>query len=268
MGSVVLNGATSGATTITPTDGVTATLTLPSTTGTLLTSSGAISNLAGGSNGTIPYQSASGTTQMLAVGTSGQVLQTNGAGAPSWVTPSSGAMTKISTQTGSSVGNILFTSGISSTYTKYRIIIENFWDTGGSSFGPGLQFYSGSSIDTNSAYGYQYIYSNGISGVNYYGQSSNGYIRLAQNTTGGTVSGAYYIVIDFSSINNISSSWQIYGTFQTAGASGVGVVTNNGAFSFLGQSGNGGPVLGFNIFEYGGGTGAFNAKVTLYGIQS
>lgn len=43
-------------------------------------------NLAGGSNGTIPYQSASGTTQMLAVGTSGQVLQTNGAGAPSWVT--------------------------------------------------------------------------------------------------------------------------------------------------------------------------------------
>lgn len=42
-------------------------------------------NLAGGSNGTIPYQSASGTTQMLAVGTAGQLLQTNGAGAPSWV---------------------------------------------------------------------------------------------------------------------------------------------------------------------------------------
>ena len=40
MGSVVLNGATSGATTITPTDGVTATLTLPSTTGTLGLASG------------------------------------------------------------------------------------------------------------------------------------------------------------------------------------------------------------------------------------
>jgi hypothetical protein len=48
-------------------------------------------NLAGGSNGTIPYQSASGTTQMLAVGTAGQVLQTNGAGAPTWVTPAGGA---------------------------------------------------------------------------------------------------------------------------------------------------------------------------------
>jgi hypothetical protein len=31
-------------------------------------------NLAGGSNGTIPYQSAANTTQMLAVGTAGQVL--------------------------------------------------------------------------------------------------------------------------------------------------------------------------------------------------
>lgn len=48
-------------------------------------------NLAGGSNGTIPYQSAAGTTQMLAVGTPGQVLQTNGAGAPSWVAVAGGA---------------------------------------------------------------------------------------------------------------------------------------------------------------------------------
>ena len=48
-------------------------------------------NIAGGSNGTIPYQSAAGTTQMLAVGTPGQVLQTNGAGAPSWVAVAGGA---------------------------------------------------------------------------------------------------------------------------------------------------------------------------------
>lgn len=43
-------------------------------------------NLAGGANGTIPYQSASGTTQMLAVGTSGQFLQSQGSAAPAWVT--------------------------------------------------------------------------------------------------------------------------------------------------------------------------------------
>ena len=39
MASVILNGATSGSTTITPTDAATVTMTLPSVTGTLLTGS-------------------------------------------------------------------------------------------------------------------------------------------------------------------------------------------------------------------------------------
>lgn len=51
------------------------------------------SNLAGGAAGAVPYQSAAGATAMLAAGTAGQVLQTNGAGAPTWVTPSAGAFT-------------------------------------------------------------------------------------------------------------------------------------------------------------------------------
>ena len=41
-------------------------------------------NLAGGSAGTIPYQSAANTTVQLAAGTSGQVLRSNGAAAPAW----------------------------------------------------------------------------------------------------------------------------------------------------------------------------------------
>lgn len=61
-------------------------VTAPSFSGTSSTAT----NLAGGSNGTIPYQSAAGTTQMLAVGTAGQLLQTNGVGAPSWATVSAG----------------------------------------------------------------------------------------------------------------------------------------------------------------------------------
>ena len=56
------------------------------TTGTATTAT----NLAGGSNGTIPYQSASGTTQMLAAGTAGQVLTSNGASAPTWATAATG----------------------------------------------------------------------------------------------------------------------------------------------------------------------------------
>ena len=46
-------------------------------------------NLAGGSGGTIPYQSAARTTAMLANGTAGQILKSNGTTvAPSWVTAS------------------------------------------------------------------------------------------------------------------------------------------------------------------------------------
>jgi hypothetical protein len=42
-------------------------------------------NISGGSAGTVPYQTAAGTTAMLATGTSGQVLVSQGAAAaPAW----------------------------------------------------------------------------------------------------------------------------------------------------------------------------------------
>lgn len=79
-------------------------VTAPSFSGTSSTAT----NLAGGSNGTIPYQSAAGTTQMLAVGLLGQVLTSNGVGAPSWTSPSSGGFTaKTSNYTAASGDNIL-----------------------------------------------------------------------------------------------------------------------------------------------------------------
>jgi len=61
-----------------------------STTGNATTATTA-TNLAGGSAGTIPYQSAAGTTAMLAAGSSGQVLQSNGAAAPSWAAATAAA---------------------------------------------------------------------------------------------------------------------------------------------------------------------------------
>jgi hypothetical protein len=78
----------------------------------------AATNLAGGSNGTVPYQSAAGTTQMLAVGTAGQVLQTNGAGAPTWVTPAGGNWILLQTNAFTSVLNVDF-SNMSTTYDLY-----------------------------------------------------------------------------------------------------------------------------------------------------
>ena len=49
-------------------------------------SAGSATNLLGGSIGTIPYQSGTNTTAMLAVGTAGQALVSAGAAAPTWAT--------------------------------------------------------------------------------------------------------------------------------------------------------------------------------------
>jgi len=88
---------------------------------------GTSTNIAGGSNGTIPYQSASGTTQMLAVGTAGQLLQTNGAGAPTWVTPSAGAMTLLATVNATSGTYVTFDGYFTSAYDVYLVTGSNFF---------------------------------------------------------------------------------------------------------------------------------------------
>ena len=56
-------------------------------------------NIAGGLGGSVPYQTAAGATSLLANGTAGQFLQSNGAAlAPSWVNASAGNMTLAGTQ--------------------------------------------------------------------------------------------------------------------------------------------------------------------------
>ena len=47
-------------------------------------------NVVGGANGSIHYQTGSGATAMLAAGTAGYLLQTNGAAAPTWVQATNG----------------------------------------------------------------------------------------------------------------------------------------------------------------------------------
>jgi hypothetical protein len=65
-------------------------------------------------------------TLPAADGSASQVLQTNGAGALSFATPSAGALVYISSQTVSSpVGSVDFTSGISSTYDDYVVYFSN-----------------------------------------------------------------------------------------------------------------------------------------------
>jgi hypothetical protein len=79
-------------------------------------------NIAGGSNGTIPYQTAADTTAMLGVGTAGQVLQTNGAGAPTWVTPAGGGMVLLAEITASSSSYLTFNDLFTTSYDTYMFI--------------------------------------------------------------------------------------------------------------------------------------------------
>jgi hypothetical protein len=107
-------GATANLPVVTTTSGVLTTVPA-GTAGQVLTSNGGTSapsfqtlaatstnanNLTGGSAGTVPYQSAAGTTVMLAAGTSGQVLRSNGTSAPSWLTLGNSATLNTGTTSG------------------------------------------------------------------------------------------------------------------------------------------------------------------------
>jgi hypothetical protein len=114
-------------------------------------------NLAGGSNGTIPYQSASGTTQMLAAGTSGQVLTSAGSSsAPTWTTPSAGAMVLISTISLTGQTSVSWT-GINS-YTKWLLIVNDANNATSTDVAAIQIGYGATPTYVTSGYAYQRIY--------------------------------------------------------------------------------------------------------------
>lgn len=79
-------------------------------TASLTGTASSATNLAGGSAGTIPYQTALGTTAMLGAGTAGQVLTSNGSAAPVWAT-----LDALPSQTGNS-GRYLTTNGTAASW--------------------------------------------------------------------------------------------------------------------------------------------------------
>lgn len=149
-------------------------------TATNATNATTATNLAGGSNGTIPYQSASGTTQMLAVGSSGQVLKSNGVAAPSWVTPSAGALNYLSTVTASNSATVDVESTFNSTYNVYMLTGTNIRSASNGTAMHLQMKIGGAYITTGSSYLYHQNYS-GSDSAAYGGTSSAGlsYIVLA-----------------------------------------------------------------------------------------
>lgn len=78
-----------------------------STTATLSTSS---TNLAGGSAGSIPYQSANGVTGFVPAGTAGQVLRSSGTGEPTWGSISFSSLIKGNYLTGTDYDGVVTTT--------------------------------------------------------------------------------------------------------------------------------------------------------------
>ena len=75
--------------------------------------SGTATNIAGGTAMSLAYQSSAGVTALLAAGTAGQVLRTNGTGsAPSWVNASVLSAGTATTIAGGTAGQILYQSAV------------------------------------------------------------------------------------------------------------------------------------------------------------
>lgn len=146
-----------------------------------------IATLTDGSQGEIIYRGASAWAK-LGVGTSGQYLQTQGAGAnPQWATLSFDYVL-LATQTASSSANISFTSSIDSTYRTYVIIGTHVVPaTDGADLNLDLSTDGGSSyLSTN----YQYHRSSYQSGVSTYtGAASTSAIILPMIASVGSDTG-------------------------------------------------------------------------------
>ena len=259
MSSIVIAGDTSGSVTLqAPATAGSTVLTLPATSGTVITTAGGTAatatNLAGGSNGTIPYQSASGTTQMLAVGTAGQLLQTNGAGAPTWVTPSAGAVALISTVNiaGTRVHNFTGLSGKS----YYQLVVTA---TCSSTFAANTVFIQ---IGTGSAAANSYYWG----GVNANGTSLTGSENDGASTglqpfgDLQTLSNAYSVQITA----NIFHSTGMNPTFQCS-ANGYGSGNNTQAAQISGVWLGGTSMSSIHLDL---GNTSFTGRIYLYGVSN
>ena len=195
-----------------------------------------------------------GTSGQLGVGganygNSGQVLTSGGSGAaPTWTTPSAGAVSLISTATASSSASIAFT-GLTTTYAYYYVEYDSLV---ASSAGPSFLMYVSS--DNGSTYkgSFQYKWTNFYVGMSSFARASQNtgnefYIAAAGNGMGTADDGAYgsgIVYIYSPAANSCTFTWQTMNrnstTLDTQFGAG-GLVTNGlaaiNAIKFQAESG-------------------------------
>ena len=192
-----------------------------------------------------------------AAGTSGQLLQSNGASAPTWVTASAGALTLISSATASNTALISFT-GLTTAYRAYILEYDSVYhQNSGQSLA--LQF----STDNGSSYitsNYQrtvvyqtsatlvgnysttgdVLYLAGLTGLSTTStQTANGILTIFAPAVSGKIANTY---VQSNSINNSSLLENFFGAQTNTTTSAIN------AFKVFAQTGN---IVSGNFRLYG-----------------
>jgi hypothetical protein len=195
--------------------------------------------LCGGTTGTSAWQS-------VATGTTGSVLTFNSSSSlPSW--SARGNLVLVNNQTFSGVSSVSVTTGISSKYNNYLLLLSN------------LQF------TTNGAILEILFSTNG--GSSYLSSGYSGGIMFAQTSAGATwQNGASTTFINLGTYNpaNTPVSWPIYIMDMQSGAAtyAYSVNANDGYTSVLGQSCSN----TINALKLLVSTGTFSGEISLFGF--
>ncbi|HEY6020108.1 MAG TPA: hypothetical protein VIY48_09460 [Candidatus Paceibacterota bacterium] len=170
-------------------------------------------NIAGGASGSVPYQTASGTTTLLAKGTNGQVM-TLAAGVPSWATLA--ALTSGTTQPSTSGSSIDFISIPS--WVKRITVNFSGVSTTGTAF-PAVQIGTGGVLET----------------TNYVGCTQRGtsFTPYSSGFAIDNAAGAAYSIsgsMTLSLLDSATNTWACSGVF---GLSGITFTSNAGGHKAL-----------------------------------
>jgi hypothetical protein len=213
-----------------------------------------------GSTGQIQYNNA-GAFGAVSSGTSGQVLTSAGSGAaPTWSTPSAGAMTLISTQSTTSGTSVSFT-GLSG-YDKYYLVAEDINFSGSETklsiyIGYGATptyITSGYSTQGNWSYG-------GTTGSRGNNNISSGFLTNFGNTQGNPM----FATATIAGTNNLTANTAIFSNGTMCYLPSGGVPQYYTGSSMVANGGN--AITAFQLF-FDGGSSFTSGKISLYGISS
>ena len=135
-----------------------------------------------------------------AAGTSGQLLQSNGSSAPSWVAAPTSSFVYIASTTANNSSTVDLNTGFSSSYDNYYILFQNC-TTSSAGSDLGFQIYLAGVVQTGSVYNSQSVSTAALSSST--SSASSGRFGIAMNTDASNeVSTGYLNVFD---VNNTRS---------------------------------------------------------------